>query len=241
MMENVEFILIDAYGKSSVKSVFVICFVFVNFWEVAVFTLKKTTPVSLPLAEGRTVWPFSRRQPPFCIHLHARKPARVDLPHHQLLLPWEPKQRSPSPLRTQRLSHTFWHVYTPNRAGQELLRKTLVSGLPSSLSCLHSHTHTNMFSIFSFSPHWGSGQTMCEHVVQARQCENHVCNCASLQFCLEVRPLLRSMSFLCPFSALQSWCHGEGMGTLITLWHFVSVTAQHLDWLQGSGYTVFCF
>lgn len=46
-------------------------------------------------------------QTPIRNHLHARKPADVDLAHHQLLLPWEPKQRNLSPACTHRLSHTF--------------------------------------------------------------------------------------------------------------------------------------
>lgn len=47
---------------------------------------------------------------------------------------------------THTLSHTFWHVYTPNRAGTELLRKSPVSRRPSS----SPGCHTDVFSIISF-------------------------------------------------------------------------------------------
>lgn len=71
---------------------------------------KKTAPVS-PSPPPSFLSQFSFFTPPVQTpirnHLHARKPADVDLAHHQLLLPWEPKQRNLSPACTHRLSHTF--------------------------------------------------------------------------------------------------------------------------------------
>ncbi len=157
---------------------------FVYFWEMAVSIVLLWKDDSCS-GRGPTSFALFTPSTPVCDHLHTRKPAKVNLAHHQLLLPWEPKQRSPSPSRTQRLSHTFWHVYTPNRAGQELLRKTLVSSLPSSLSC-HTHMHANMlacFSSFLFHP-TETQDRLCVNTLcmwQVCRCTIRVCNFVSVQ------------------------------------------------------------
>lgn len=133
----------------------------------------------------------------------------------------------------QRLSHTFWHVYNSNRAWQELLRKVLVSTLPSSLSCL-SHTHTQTDTVCSPSLH-----SHCAEV-QDRLCANTLRMLRVRQPCLQswALTMLRwgqviSASHVTHQSLLLSWCHCESMGTLITLF-------LHSTWNSLKEVVVFC-
>lgn len=121
---------------------------------------KKTAPVS-PSPPPSFLSQFSFFTPPVQTpirnHLHARKPADVDLAHHQLLLPWEPKQRNLSPACTHRLSHTFLTCLHSKQSRARAAEKSLSSAaLPSRLSAVTRNMHADIFRVLSVS--WGSGQ-----------------------------------------------------------------------------------
>lgn len=121
---------------------------------------KKTAPVS-PSPPPSFLSQFSFFTPPVQTpirnHLHARKPADVDLAHHQLLLPWEPKQRNLSPACTHRLSHTFLTCLHSKQSQARAAEKSLSSAaLPSRLSAVTRNMHADIFGVLSLSR--GSGQ-----------------------------------------------------------------------------------
>lgn len=117
---------------------------------------KKTAPVS-PSPPPSFLSQFSFFTPPVLTpirnHLHARKPADVDLAHHQLLLPWEPKQRNLSPACTHRLSHTFLTCLHSKQSCWESLSS---AALPSRLSAVTRNMHADILRVLSVSR--GSGQ-----------------------------------------------------------------------------------
>lgn len=103
---------------------------------------------------------------PVCNHLHARNSTKVNLSHHQLLLPWEPKQRSPSSSCTEAFSHFLTCLqFKQSLAGAAEKGSRQHPALITELSLTHTHTNWHcLFPISSFSLCQGSGQTMCKHV-----------------------------------------------------------------------------
>lgn len=182
---------------------------------------------------GPTCFAAALPSRPVCNHLHARNSTKVNLSHHQLLLPWEPKQRSPSLSCTEAFSHFLTCLqFKQSLAGAAEKGSRQHPALITELSLTHTHTQTDTVCSPSLHSHCAE--------VQDRLCANTLHMLRVRQPCLQswALTMLRwgqviSASHVTHQSLLLSWCHCESMGTLITLF-------LHSTWNSLKEVVVFC-
>lgn len=154
---------------------------------------------------GPTCFAAALPSRPVCNHLHARNSTKVNLSHHQLLLPWEPKQRSPSSSCTEAFSHFLTCLqFKQSLAGAAEKGSRQHPALITELSLTHTHTH----KLTLFVPHLfilTVPRFRTDYVQTRCACcgfVSHVCNPEPLQCCVEVRSFLHRMSHISPY-----YCH----------------------------------
>lgn len=163
---------------------------------------------------------------PVCNHLHVANWLKLTWAIISYYYP-ENQNKGARRCRAHRHFLTLFDMFTLQTEPGSSCWERLVSRLPSSPSC-HTCTLTCTPTCFP-AFHFEAQDTFCVSTLcfwQVCQRSIHVCNCVSVQYVSALRSQHCCFAYHTPVHAQQllSWCYGESMGTLITLWCFVSVT-----------------